>query len=503
MAIDIDTPESPGWWMNVLWQMLRAEQPRYNKLEAIRRGNPPLPANLPKSLKAATREMIEMSEYNVADLIVQAMVERLAVRALRTAVAADENGDSVALEIWENANMPFILTDVFRAMAGMSIGYIALAIDDEGNPVATYEDPRQMISVQDPINPVITRAAFKVFHDPLAQRDYAILWLPGEKWVASNPAKGKTARKGVDGVKRVPVAFNAQQFTMHPVEGDDDAEDFVGMKSETYSTKEVFVYPFENRDGVSEFEFHMKHLRAINHLILQGIVTATFQAFKQRALQVKNGEELPDVDPETGEPIDYDNLLSADPGALWLLPLGAEIWESGQVDMTGIAQMVKDAIQRLFSVTRTPFSMGSSDAVNQSAEGAQLSREGLVFKALDRRDAIATPRLRRVAAALFRLAGDNERADASKIIIDWTPVERYSLSEKAQADSQAVSLPDEQKWRQIWQMTPDEITVAIAQKSAQLLRMAALAGAGIPAPEPPAPAPAPTTRPATGAQPVT
>lgn len=475
MPIDVETPESIGWWMNTLWQRLKAEQPRYDMLEAYRRGNPPLPANLPKSLKAATRELIQMSEYNVADLIVQAMVERMEVRAIRTAAAGDENGDARALQIWQNANMPLILTDVFRAMAGMSIGYIAAAVDAEGNPVATYEDPRQMITVQDPVNPVITRAAFKLFHDDLEKRDYAILWLPGQKWVASRSADARVARRGPDGTKRVAVSFQPSQFDLHPVEGTPEAEGFKGLLSEAYTLEEVFVTPIPNRDGVGEFELHIKHLNQINHLILQGIVTATFQAFKQRALQKKEGlDELPDEDPETGEKIDYDDLLSADPGAIWLLPVGATIWESGQVDLSGISTMVKDSVQRLFSVSRTPFSMGSSDAVNQSAEGAQLSREGLVFKTGDR-ETISTPRLKRVAAFLFKLAGEDERADASQIILDWAPVERYSLAEKAQADSQAGSLPDEQKWRLIWQLTPDEIAIASAQKAQQQLRQAALA----------------------------
>jgi hypothetical protein len=81
--------------------------------------------------------MIEMSQFNVADLIVQALVERLGVRAIRTSAANDANGDSVAMSVWNTAGMPTIEGDVYQAMAGMSVGYIATAVDDEGTPVAT------------------------------------------------------------------------------------------------------------------------------------------------------------------------------------------------------------------------------------------------------------------------------------------------------------------------------------------------------------------------------
>lgn len=473
MAIDIDTPQSPGWWMNFLWQKLRLEQPRYDLLSAYRRGHPPLPSEHPAALKAATVRMIKMAQLNVADLVVQAMVERMQVRSLRTAVAGDDNGDSVAMAAWRNANLPVIEGDVYQSMTALSVGYVACALRDNGVPVATFEDPRQMITEQDPTDPEVTRAAFKIYYDPVAQRDYAILWLPGQKWVSSRPVTTKTIRRFADGTARAVVNFMPTLFTMHPFEGTDAAVGFDDVLSEQYDIQDVLVVPFLNRGGVGEYEDHLSEIDSIHHVILQGIVTATFQAFKQRALQVEAGNELPEKD-EDGNDIDYNELLSADPGALWLLPIGAKIWESGQVDMSGMLNMAKDALNRFASVTRTPFSMFSNDATNQSAEGAQLSREGLVWKTNDR-ETLCNPRWARVASFLFQLLKDPERGDASKIIVDWMPVERYSLAEKAQADSQALSLPDEQKWRLIWQMTPDEIAISSAQKSAQLFRQAALA----------------------------
>jgi hypothetical protein len=328
------------------------------------------------------------------------------------------------------------------------------------------------------VNPTKTKAAFKLYYDEIAQRDYAILWLPGEKWIASRPVAYKRRVRGLDGTSRPVVSFSASQFDLHPVEGTSEADGFddPDMLSEKYDDGDVHVTALRNRDGKAEIEIHRKHIDQINHVILQGVITATFQAFKQRALQVKSGEALPDIDPETDKPIDYDELLSADPGAIWLLPVGAEIWESGQVDLSGIISLAEKAIQRLFAATRTPFSMGSSDAVNQSAEGAQNTQLGLVFKAQNRQKR-ATPRLGRVESQLLRFAGHADRADPTKILIDWWPPQRYSIAEMSAADSAAISLPDEEKWERIWLMTPDEVEIASARRSAQQFRLAALAAA--------------------------
>jgi hypothetical protein len=53
--------------------------------------------------------------------------------------------------------------------------------------------------------------------------------------------------------------------------------------------------------------------------------------------------------------------------------------------------------------------------------------------------------------------------------IDWLPAERYSLAEKAQADSQALSLPRRQKLRPDLGMTPAEVDLAMAQAAEDAL----------------------------------
>jgi hypothetical protein len=56
----------------------------------------------------------------------------------------------------------------------------------------------------------------------------------------------------------------------------------------------------------------------------------------------------------------------------------------GQVDLGPVRQAIRDDVQDLAAVTRTPLFYLTPDAANGSAEGASLAREGLVFKTEDR-----------------------------------------------------------------------------------------------------------------------
>jgi hypothetical protein len=90
--------------------------------------------------------------------------------------------------------------------------------------------------------------------------------------------------------------------------------------------------------------------------------------------------------------------------------------------------------------------MFTPDAATQTAEGAQLQREGLVFKVEDRENrATLTARARcsRSRSRSTRTTGTPtstgapDRADIDRIGIDWMPADRFSLAERASAATQA------------------------------------------------------------------
>jgi hypothetical protein len=225
----------------------------------------------------------------------------------------------------------------------------------------------------------------------------------------------------------------------------------------------VPVVRFKNRRGVGEYEPHLDLLDRIDNEVFRRIGISAYQAFRQRA-----AIGLPNED-EDGNEIDYAEIFTADPGAMWQLPEGASMWESGTVDLTGLRMAIKDDIIAFAAVTKTPLHYLTPDAAAGSAEGASMMREGLVYRVEDRRRRFEGP-LAQVMALCFRLMGDAARADALAIRTLWQPAERFSLSEKASAAAQAVTtLPNEAILTDVWQYAPSDLPRLKAARAEDLL----------------------------------
>lgn len=505
MALDkaaLETPETPEWWMQTLAPRLldRNRLRRFGILDAYRAGVPPL-VTATESQQRAFHAFNKVSRSNFARPVVRAPAERMQVRAIRTAAASDEAGDEVAWRYFTGSGLDVAATDVHSDMLTFREAYVRVGLDGDGEPIALRRDPRFIVTAEDPLNPLRTIAALELLWDEYAGMDYAILSLPGQQWVAQRERKAKPTQFPIPGVSAQDrhwsgmawfprLSFDAQTFTMRPDLADvAEADRDGGMYSQTFEEQVVPVVKFTNRDNVGEFEEHLDLLDCILFLTMLLMVTAGVQAYKQRSLEQDAGEgdRLPDTNPETGEKIDWDEIFQPGPDALWKLPPGVKIKESGQVDLQGLLSAIQDKIKHLSAVTATPFSLFSPDGVNQSAEGAQLNREGLVFKVEDRCTIAARSWSRVISLLLsFAPAADrfdaegNDRADAGKIVMDWKPAERYSLAEKSQADSQNKSLSADMAAQKIWGLTADEVAINKAQRNSDALMAAVVAPSGNP-----------------------
>lgn len=489
MALEnVDTPYSPGWWMVQLAKRLldRNRLMRLATLDAYRSGYPPL-LNATEAERRAYYAFMRVSRSNFARVIVRAPAERMHVRSIRTAAANDDSGDEVAWRYWRGAGLDVAEVDVFSDMLTFSDAYLGAAVRN-GMPVATKLPPWSTISVTDPMDPTTTVAALHLAWDEFDGTDYAYLWLPGQQWVASRERKtppplvhvpGTTVQGRLWARPGLPrLSFSPTAFTMRP-DRDEVGEDAPGPYCETYDAQIVPVVRFGNRDGVGEFEEHLDLLDRINHTVATRVVTAAVQAYKQRALEqdgTDGRDKLPATDPETGESIDWDEVFMPGPDALWKLPPGVKIWESGETQLQPILSAATDDMKMLSAVSATPFALFSPDGVNQSAAGALGNKEPMVFKVEDR-DTIAGRHLAQFLAIMFMFAPDadrydadrNDRADPGKIVIDWAPAERYSLQEKAGADSLNKSLSPDMAAAKIWNLTPDEVGINRAQRAAEAL----------------------------------
>lgn len=411
---------SPAWWMDRLFRKL-SDHKRYDRLENLHqryRGNPPLPEGA-----EAARELFtafqRKARTNYAELAVAAVSERMRPVGFRTAADADETGDSEARKAWSLARMNIVAADVHDMMLNLGEAYVIVGFMDEdtGVPVVTAEDPRFMVGEPDPMNPYKLRAALKYMRDDIEGEDRAYLYLPGEVWVAKRDAPYSPAGKLVG-----PMYWSPETW------------DWVAERSGTLGHNEMCVVPFFNKDSQGEYEKHIDILDRINYQTLSRLCTAALQAFKQRAIETESESGGLDSEDEEGNEIDWGQVFTSDPAAIWMLPAGAKIWESTTTDLRQILEVNKDDVQQFAAVTRTPLYYLVSNGANQSADGAAMQRESLLFKTTDRIDRVS-PQWASTMAVIFTVMGDTSRSDLSQLQTLWASPARLSLAEKASAAS--------------------------------------------------------------------
>ncbi|WP_431881837.1 phage portal protein [Micromonospora chalcea] len=468
MPIDVEKQGSPGWWMKRLFVQLNDRQRRQRlwRLHNYYAGNPPLPEGA-EAAREAFEAFQRHSRSNFAELIVSAVSERMTPVGFRTARDADVTGDAEAAAVWERAGLAVVSADTHNKMLSLHESYVIVGeLDEEtGAPLITAEDPRTMVGEADPANPARLRAALKVLHDDAEEQDRIYLYLPGEVVVASRTQRHPTMAAAIPDA--LPMLSSGLGIHFDPRGWDIDEE-----RSGRLPHERMPVVRFRNKDGVGEFETHLDLLNRINHQILQRMVIATMQAFRQRAVR-----GLPLVDEETGKEIDYSDVFTADPAALWQLPETAQMWESGTVDLTGILSAVKDDVTHLAAVTRTPMHLLMPAGVNQSAEGASLSREGLVFKTRDRIDRTSHA-WARVMSLAFLAMGQPDRADLSQLRTLWASPERLSLAERADAASKAINdIPRRSRLIHIWGFSPADADLMMTEWADDQLLAAQIAAA--------------------------
>jgi Phage portal protein, SPP1 Gp6-like len=435
MPISVDVAGSPGWWMNRLFNQLadRKRRWRLQTLHNYHRGHAPLPQGA-ENAREAFEAFQRKARSNFAELIVSVMSERMTPVGFRTALDDDTSGDAEVGALWERTGLNVSSADVHDWMLALGEAYVIVGSMDAETaaPTITAEDPRFMIGDTDPANPRKLLAALKVLHDDAAGEDRAYLFLPGQVRVAKR--KSSRAASGGD-LNSAFASWNwalpdrmpsLPNFSARAWEWDE-------QRSGTLTHNRIPVVKFTNKYGMGEYEPHLDLLDRINHQILQRMIIAVCQAFRQRAVK---GLEMfyPKGHPKEGQEIDYNEIFSLDPAALWQLPKEAEMWESAINDLRPILDAVKADLEHLASVTRTPMHMLSPAGENQSAEGASLAREGLVFKVEDRIARTSYPWAQVISLALHH-AGEADRGDLAKLRTIWAPAQRLSLAERADAAS--------------------------------------------------------------------
>ena len=402
-----------------LLKHLARSQAKYNLLERYYDGDAPLPEGA-EGQSRAYRRFQRKSRLNMAQLSVAA-----------------------ARRLWKANTLDVGAADLHTMLLKFGHAYAIVGYPDGTEyPVVTVEDPRQVYAVTSPTDPRTVLEAVKVFSE--GGQHYAYFYY------------------------RDAIEFYVKDSdqNIYDPEGWDMPEGAVMVNP----LGEIPVVKFTNADEKGEYEPYLDIIDRINHMTLQRMVIATTQAFRQRVLK----GDFPTHDSDDNE-IDYSGIFESSAGSLWMIPEGADVSELGQADINGILQAVRADIQDFAAVTRTPMHYLTPEGANGSAEGAALAREGLVFKAEDR-IARVTPGWSKVMSLMFKWLGDEVRASLLDLEPLWKPAERYSLAERADANSKFQDVPFRSRMAIIGQFSPAEIAEMEIERAGEAILTQSLTG---------------------------
>lgn len=447
------TPGSPEWWLLRLGKRLTDNKPRFDRLESYWAGNPPMPHGN-KRMREAYRRLQRMARTNFGVLIAEAVLERLKVQGFRAGGGSSDEADLKAWEWWQSNGLDADSGLVHRAAVVLSRAYVIVGEDpdEQGKPLVTVEDPRQVVHESSPTNRRKVIAALKSYWDDVDEVQYAVIYLPDTiHYFRSAP-----------GVKRDTGAEKLWSINAWDV---DATEDHDGVVDNPLG--EVPVTPFTNRpdmagDGLGEFEDVIDILDRINTVILDRLVISAMQAYRQRWAK---GVSLTD---ENGNATDM-----FDPGAdlLWSVEdADAVFGEFSPTDLTPIIKSIESDVSFLGAITRTPPHYLLSGIVNASGDALSVAETGLTSKVGERQIELGESweRVYRQVSSWF--GGAQVKVDAEVL---WQDPQFRSLTEKASASVQLKSA--DVPWRTRMRMldfTPQEIERMEAERMQDALTLA-------------------------------
>lgn len=414
------------------------------------------------------QELREISQTNWAKLIVSATTDRLGILGFRSALSSGETGDEVVERLFERDSMGIKAQEAMTLACAYRSAYLYV---DPGSKRQKVLPPSNAAVMTDVFGEPV--AAVVLLRDRVLSRDVLNLFVR-ETDEDTGEATGRchmfvATREFDDKQQQSQVA---RGFSLRLTQYDSEVpfnrygvmQDWVWWKERIVDQERVPVTAITNKDGKNEFEDHFSIIDRINHMTLQRTVIATMQAFRQRG--VKGNFRRRD---EFGQEIDYSDMFEASPAALWMLPEGAEIWESSPTSFQEILNSVSKDIQDLASVTYTPMSY-FSDSLNQSAQGANAQKENSIAKVEDRRRRFGAAWKRHISI-LLGVNGEKDRAEEDSLEVIWGPIQTYTLSEKTAAVTSLVGAGVSLRTalREGAFMTPSEIRRAENERIEEML----------------------------------
>lgn len=390
------TPLTAESMRDRLHKRLQVRAAQHEVFDAYYRGDHPLPWLAPQA-REEFRRILRMTRTNAMGLVVDSMVERIAVSGFRLG----DKGDAKLWRIWQANNMDSASDQAWleAGIGGASYMMTAPNPKDPSTPIWTVEHPNQVITAT---SNRVTVAGLKVWVDDWTAGLFAELYtaLGVYKWLAEK------------------VSDTPEWKRWEPAGETWGGRNVMG---------EVPLDEIPNRPrlltpGVSELDDVIDIQDRINKTIADRLITQDYGAFPQRWITAWPAED------EKGNltpPIELgrNRIVTSE-----VAETRYGQWETAQLDPYNLAK--KEDIRDIASRTRTPAQYLLGDMSNVNGETLKASESGLVSKVRFRQRGYGEG-LENSARRVRRLAGLEGAAESLETI--WIDPQYRTPGELADA----------------------------------------------------------------------
>jgi hypothetical protein len=443
VASNGSAPPTPTQLRDRLLQVLEHRGRAIVGLERWYDGDHPLPAPPERMTRYedaanAFRDLSRMGVTNYLSLVPDAPADRLQVTGFRFGDPANVRNDDDAWRIWQRNHLDADSRLVQHKALSVGNSFALVWPDDDGQAEITVEHPGQAIVAYQAGSRRERTAGLKCWVEDDETRR-VVLYLPGlvYKW-----------------------ATKAKQAPLEPWQPPTDdtwpiANPFGEVPLVEFRANPD-LRPCPYGGGASEFAGVIPIQSRINKTVFDRLVTAEFQAFRQRWAV----GWTPD-DPNQAMQASMRHLLSFE-------DTDVKVGEFAQADFTGFIGAVESDVQSMAAITRTPtfYTLGSIS--NISGDTLAALQAGLVAKCEAHRDNFSED-WEEVLRLGLRAEG-NQRADDESSMVVWRPIENVTWAEIADAAMKlaTIGVPREALWSMLKDVTPQDIERWKTMQAAEL-----------------------------------
>lgn len=338
---------TPLQWLTRLSQQIADRAPLLDLWDRYYDGDHDLPVG-PAQHTDAFRRFQAKARMNLCAMPVDSVVDRLRVNGITDGSESAEL-DPTLFSWWQKNRMDARQSTLYRYALRHGVSFLIVGAHPSKPKVPrwTIESARSVAVAVDPADPMVRRAAARLWSDPLTQKWHATLWLPGARFSYQMKA---SVHSGME----VPTGASAWEQ----------------VGSAVKSPKSIPVIPFSNgdelTDGVAEFAKGIDIQDRLNLSILNRLSAERYAAYRQRWVSNLDIEE--DEDGNAIQPF---------------IPGVTELWVAGQPEIGGnevkfgdfaqtdTTQMllgVSSDIKAFMAVTGTPVYYMPGDLTNIGAD---------------------------------------------------------------------------------------------------------------------------------------